>query len=145
MLTVLLLEMLMTAPLSLTGPGVPPEMKTLEDTRWERRVLLLFPGASREDWATQQQRLEAAHQALADRDLLIVEVGGGPEASVRLPDTPEVRARWKVAPGEGAAVLIGKDGGEKWRAALPTDVEPVLTVIDGMPMRQREMKEKARR
>jgi hypothetical protein len=144
MLTLLLLEMLMTAPLPLTGPGLPTGVKTLEDVRWERRVLLLFPGASPEAWALQQRKLEAAHRALGERDVLIVVVEEGPGAPVQLPATREARARWKVAPGEGAAVLIGKDGGEKWRASLPTDVEPLLTVIDGMPMRQREAKEKSR-
>ena len=145
MLTLLLLEMLMTAPLPLAGPGLPAGVKTLEDARWERRVLLVFPGSSPEGWASQQRRLEDARGALDERDVLVVEVGGGPEAAVRVPDTREVRARWKVAPGEGAVVLMGKDGGEKWRAPLPTDLEPMLTLIDGMPMRQREMKEKPRR
>jgi uncharacterized protein DUF4174 len=145
MLTLLLVEMLMTAPLALTGPGLPTGVKTVEDARWERRVLLVFPGLSPEAWASQQRRLEEARRALDERDVLVVRVGGGPEAAVRLPDTQEARAHWKVAPGEGAVVLMGKDGEEKWRAALPTDLEPMFTLIDSMPMRQREMKDGSRR
>ncbi|MEI6254398.1 MAG: DUF4174 domain-containing protein [Mycobacteriaceae bacterium] len=36
-------------------------------------------------------------------------------------------------------VLIGKDGGEKLRANDVPDLQAIYAVIDGMPMRGREM------
>ena len=37
--------------------------------------------------------------------------------------------------------LIGKDGGQKWRQSEPLDMETLFALIDGMPMRQAEMRE----
>lgn len=142
MLTALLLELLMAAPLALEGPGVPAQARTIEEARWERRVLLLFPGDSPEAWAEQQRRLEAARPQLEERDVLVVVVGGDARTPVRLSDAGEARKRWKVAAGRAEAVLLGKDGGEKWRAPLPASLEPVLTLIDSMPMRQQETRER---
>jgi hypothetical protein len=141
MLTVLLLELLMATPLTLQGPGVPAGVHTFEDTHWEHRVLLVFPGPDASAWRQQRERLDAARDALAERDILVVVVGDTP-APIQLPQADAARARWKVGPAEAQAVLVGKDGGEKWRAALPTPLEPVFELVDTMPMRQREVRER---
>lgn len=138
MLTLLLLELLMTAPLTVEGPGVPEGVETLDGLRWKQRVLLLFPGEPGGAWQAQLQGLERARPELAERDVLVLIVGEKPGKDARLPDEREARARWKVAPGEGAAVLIGKDGGEKWRSPLPAPLEEMFPVIDAMPMRRQE-------
>ena len=39
-------------------------------------------------------------------------------------------------------ILIGKDGGVKRRAGLNTDLSEIFLQIDGMPMRQQEMRAK---
>ena len=46
-----------------------------------------------------------------------------------------------IAIGEDAfsVVLIGKDGGEKLRVNAVPDLQSIYEVIDGMPMRSREM------
>jgi len=41
-------------------------------------------------------------------------------------------------------VLVGKDGGEKLRRGAAVDIDEIFSVIDAMPMRQREMEEKKR-
>ncbi len=38
-----------------------------------------------------------------------------------------------------SVVLIGKDGGEKLRVDAVPDLRTIYAVIDGMPMRSREM------
>jgi hypothetical protein len=138
MLTLLLLELLMSSPLTVEGPGVPPGIQTFDELRWKQRVLLLFPGESRAPWQAQLQGLEQARPGLAERDVLVLVVGGAAGEEARLPEAREARERWKVAPGEGAAVLIGKDGGEKWRSPLPAPLKDLFPVIDAMPMRQQE-------
>ena len=47
----------------------------------------------------------------------------------------------QYAIGENAfsVVLIGKDGGEKLRVDEVPDLQAIYAVIDGMPMRSREM------
>ena len=48
-----------------------------------------------------------------------------------------------VPPGNAfTVVLIGKDGGEKFRAGKPTQAEEFFALIDAMPMRRAEMRRK---
>ena len=44
-----------------------------------------------------------------------------------------------ISPNSFSAVLIGKDGGEKLRVNDVPDLQTIYAVIDGMPMRGREM------
>jgi hypothetical protein len=41
-----------------------------------------------------------------------------------------------------SVVLIGKDGGEKLRRAIPLSPEELFAVVDAMPMRRAEMRER---
>lgn len=43
---------------------------------------------------------------------------------------------------EFAVVLIGRDGGEKFRSDDPVSVEELFSKIDEMPVRRREMRER---
>ena len=43
--------------------------------------------------------------------------------------------------GAFAAVLVGKDGGEKFRSEGPVSPEVLFEIIDAMPMRRREMRD----
>ena len=40
--------------------------------------------------------------------------------------------------GAFAAVLVGRDGGEKFRSSEPVPAEKLFGLIDAMPMRRRE-------
>lgn len=48
--------------------------------------------------------------------------------------------RWKAKPGEFTLILVGKDGGEKYRSTKPVTLEKLYSIIDVMPMRRSEMK-----
>jgi uncharacterized protein DUF4174 len=50
--------------------------------------------------------------------------------------------RYGVEPGRFAAVLVGKDGTVKHRSGEPVDSWDLYAVIDEMPMRRREMRER---
>ena len=54
-------------------------------------------------------------------------------------EVADLRARFGVAPGTLAALLIGKDGGVKRRADEPLDPAAVYAQIDAMPMRRAEI------
>jgi hypothetical protein len=41
-----------------------------------------------------------------------------------------------------SVVLIGKDGGEKLRRATPLSPEELFAIVDAMPMRRAEMRER---
>ena len=52
------------------------------------------------------------------------------------------RREYNVQRGTFAAILVGKDGGEKFRSGEPVRPEILFDLIDAMPMRQREMQNK---
>jgi hypothetical protein len=117
---------------------------------WDARLLLAFaPSAEAPGWAELEGRLEARRPALRDRDLVVFRVrgDGGQRNGTPLSraDAAALRARFAIAAGESALILVGKDGGVKRRAALDTDLADIFRQIDAMPMRRQEMAEKRRR
>lgn len=112
----------------------------LDSLRWEHRVLLLpYPSSPNVDWTKRARDLR-------ERDLLLFRPKGEVYRQVFPPMAHPAKLELPasmLAKAEGRVTLIGKDGGVKgqWKeesAALP---EEVFRLIDGMPMRQREMRE----
>ena len=54
-----------------------------------------------------------------------------------------MRQKFSVRQGSFLVILIGKDGEEKMRRQK-VNLTEIFAVIDGMPMRQREMKERGK-
>ena len=50
--------------------------------------------------------------------------------------------RYKIMPDKFTFVLIGKDGGEKFRSSKTVDLQRLFSLIDGMPMRKDEMRQR---
>ncbi len=97
-----------------------------------RRLLILTPSKSRE--YTEQRDLFAGHEpGFEDRDLRITLFTEDEEIK-------EARHRYGVPPGTFTLVLIGRDGGEKFRSEDPVSAEKLFERIDAMPMRQQEMR-----
>ena len=69
--------------------------------------------------------------ALAERDMVI-------HLLIKKQDEHEP---FNLEEDKFTVLLIGKDGTEKGRWHEPVSVEELFTLIDTMPMRQREMKE----
>ena len=116
--------------------------------RWRHRLLLVFAIRPADpDVAAQQEALAAQPAALDDRDLVVATlfdeadgVGGG--QPITSAQTASLRARYGVASGAFTVLLIGKDGGVKLRAERPIGVDAIAGLIDTMPMRQAEMRER---
>ncbi len=105
-------------------------------TRLERygdrnRVLLVFvPSAEDKNYLEQKRLLEDAESGLTERDLVVL-----------ITDSSDpLRADYGVS--EFTVVLIGKDGTEKERFSEPVKPASLFSIIDQMPMRRREMKER---
>jgi len=82
-----------------------------------------------------------------DRDLLIAHVlekGEGRLGNVRLNfgQALSFRKHLSVPPGQFMVILIGKDGGEKFRQDRNVELKEIFNIIDAMPMRRQEMKKK---
>lgn len=125
-----------------SGTAVAAE---LSDYRWERRPLLVFAPTSNDPRLVQTlSRLDADRCGVLDRDMVIGVVVGQGSSTLdgQALDTEQVQrltGRYAVGDSDFTVVLIGKDGGEKLRVNEVPDLRTVFAVIDGMPMRSREM------
>jgi len=117
----------------------------LSDYLWQARPLLVFaPTDSDPRLAKTMRRIEASSCDFADRDMVlgrIVTAGtstlGGDVVGTG--QAQRLLSRFGIGENGFAVVLIGKDGGEKLRVNDIPDLQTIYAVIDGMPMRGREV------
>lgn len=125
----------------------------LDAHRWEHRVLVIFvPDGDEERLEEQEDRLAGSDEGFRDRDLLLLTVHES-EGHVRKTPGAEplflteaavnrLYQRFDVPVDDFRVILVGKDGTEKRRAVSPVDTRSIFDTIDGMPMRQRELRER---
>lgn len=118
-----------TDPVFATEP-----VEDLNEFVWEKRPIVVFADSPNDPAFREQiDLLEARLNDLAERDVIV------------LTDTdPNARGplRRKLRPRGFALVLIGKDGTVKLRKPKPWDVRELSRVIDKMPMRQQEIRDR---
>lgn len=112
------------------------ELPDLNELRDRSRVLLIFTDETANPLLVQQQREINNHEAdVAERDIEIFVIR---ERSAR---ADELRQRFEVGHSEPfSVVLIGKDGTRKLRKPHPVRAEELFHLIDSMPMRRTEMR-----
>lgn len=112
---------------------------------WKARPVVVFaPAAADARAADQLARLRAERAALDDREMPVFVVtgrqvttlsGGRPPSALAAAD---LRRAYGVKDDAFAMILIGKDGGEKFRTAEPVPAGRLIGLVDDMPMRRRE-------
>jgi hypothetical protein len=113
---------------------------------WRDRPLLVFsPGGKTANYLAQARALAGARAGLEERQVVVYHIfadGGLAPGGTPLPQAQvlALRQQFQVATGEFCAVLVGKDGGEKFRSAAPILAEHLFGIIDAMPMRRAETK-----
>ena len=121
----------------------------LSQFHWKNRLLFLFaPNRSHPIFNTLHKSFAAQKEAVEDRDLVIFEVlESGPSimnTDILDSQTAQyLRKKLDVPRGEFTVVLIGKDGGIKLKRQGKIKLEDIFALIDSMPMRQEEMRQKA--
>ena len=123
--------------------------ESLTKYHWKNRPLLIFSSHKSDSRLIRQTRIiEANRLGISERDMVVIFVvgssvnslfGDGPELSAR-----ELRARYVVRGREFRSILIGKDRGMKLSSSPPLSAQGLFSVIDEMPMRRQEMKQKRR-
>ena len=141
----LLIATLLASPRATATAQTPPSPTTLANLRDQYRPLLLFAAAPDDpSLLAQMTRLKDHAPGLHERDVLVVAVPfhnpSPTEASLTPADAEAARRRFHVAPADFAAILLGKDGGEKLRSSRPVAFEKLRDTIDSMPMRRQEMR-----
>lgn len=119
----------------------------LERFRWQNRVLLVFAGAPGDpELAQQQGLLDDTRPGLTERDLVVITALGNEihvEGAARGDlSADHLRHAYDIPPEGFRVLLIGKDGGVKLREEHPVATDDLFALIDAMPMRRREMRER---
>ena len=120
----------------------------LDAHKGEHRLLLIFAASLEDEGFVRQDRsLEGSVDGFAERELLpgdVLEDGTGSfgGAPVSSGEASAAREQFGVEPGTFAALLVGKDGTVKHRSAGPLGPDEIFALVDAMPMRRREMRER---
>jgi hypothetical protein len=120
-----------------------------EAFRWKSRLIVLFtPTPDNALYREQLDRLLQDQEALRERKLVVLSASADGKAP--LPSSflspklaREYYAHFGVKPGEFVTVLVGLDGGAKYRAkGRITAPEDFFDLIDTMPMRRQELRQR---
>jgi hypothetical protein len=130
------------------SPSGPAEvLRDVRRFRWEKRLVFVFADDAGTAAAAGATLAEAEAEAgIEDRHVLWFVVRGdvvvsnfGGTLDPRLAATLRADYLPGTEPPPVAVVLVGKDGGVKYRAT-GLDLNDIFREIDGMPMRRREMR-----
>lgn len=125
----------------------PGEDISLNQFQWENRIIVMFSEHSKsEPYQRQMNEFEALPEELHDRDLILISVFEEECAALEgeiISDASAETIRSRLSPsGDSYSIyLIGKDGGIKLKQDEFLAPSELFSVIDRMPMRQREMRD----
>jgi hypothetical protein len=117
----------------------------LAQHEWRDR-LLVYAASDGDDPELVELRARVAAQqaAILERHLRVFELrkdsGSVDGRSLSADDVRNLRSAFDIDSDDRVLLLVGKDGGVKARGPLTTPLDDVYQLIDGMPMRQREMR-----
>ena len=120
---------LLAAPAALAGP-----LSSYRDQ--SRLVVASAPRANDPSLARQRALFAALGRRAKARDLVLVEAVGDDPRSLAIRKALGLGAR------DFEAALVGKDGEVKLKRAAPLDAATLLPLIDAMPMRRQEWRER---
>ena len=113
---------------------LPGETADLSEFLWIKRPLIVFADSPADPrYTLQMEYLTQRLEYLDERDVVVL-TDTDPSADSAL--------RERLRPRGFMLVLMGKDGTIYLRKPLPWDVREISRVIDKMPMRQQEMRDR---
>ena len=129
----------------------PQETLSMDLTQfqWKNRLLFIFAEeASDPSFKKLQSQIIAQKAEVDDRNLIVFEVPAqGPARMNNIPlnrkDADSIRNHFAMSSDAFSLILVGKDGGIKLKRSDQVDLTEVFELIDSMPMRQREMRQKS--
>jgi len=122
-------------------------MLDLRKFEWKNRVLVI--GGSESKFQNQFDYLKVNKNEFTDRDMVVILINkDGSKISydglknfknLDYASTSSIRKRFNFE--DFRLLLIGKDGGVKYRTNEPVKINKIFELIDKMPMRVQEIKE----
>ena len=122
----------------------------LSQFQWKNRLLFLFaPKRSHPSFDALQNSIAIDQAEVADRDLVVFEILESGPSRMDMTDlnsqvAQSLRYKFDVRLDQFAAILVGKDGGIKLNRQDETRLDDIFSLIDSMPMRREEMRQKSR-
>ena len=128
----------------------PKETLSMDLTQfqWKNRLLFLFTEDANDPFFKDlQSQIMAQKAEVDDRDLIVFELPAkGPARMGAKPldqqQADSLRNHFGIPGDTFNLILVGKDGGIKLKRSDQVDLTDVFGLIDSMPMRQREMRQK---
>ncbi|MEM7598879.1 MAG: DUF4174 domain-containing protein [Pseudomonadota bacterium] len=113
---------------------LPGEAVDLDSLIWEKRPVIVFADSPNDPRFIQQMEfINDRLEELNERDVIVLtDTAKGEDTALRL----------KLRPRGFMLTMIGKDGSVYLRKPLPWDVREISRVIDKMPMRQQEIRDR---
>jgi len=111
----------------------PLQARALSDYKWKMRPVLVFASpSSHRKYKEQMRILNGAKAELEERDVVVL-------VDTEMQTPTDLRSAF--SPDGFLFVLVGKDGGVKYESREPVSIIKLMSLIDAMPMRQREMQQ----
>ncbi len=136
--------MLFLIHLTNTDP-IANQKNPLSPYQWKNRILIISGDSFEMKSCYQLYKKET--ESIRDRDMLLIYIS--PSSIQSFPSTPDIEAEkakiihhFDIQPDKGETILIGKDGGIKLRKPIPVSTNEVFDLIDSMPMRRAEVRDK---
>lgn len=113
---------------------------------WKRRPLLVFaPHADDPRLERQLADIDRTRDAFDERAMALIIVTGknasiADDETLTRAEADELRSRYGITRSDFAVRLVGKDGGVKRESSDVVPMRTLYSLIDSMPMRQREMR-----
>ena len=120
----------------------------LTQFQWENRLLFLFaPDRSHPFYDHLYSQIVEQKSEVEDRDLVIFSIllqdsSQMNTTAIDRREADSIRERFMIPPHAFSLILIGKDGGIKLKRNDQVDLTEVFELIDSMPMRRNEMRQK---
>ncbi len=120
----------------------------LKSFEWENRVLII--GGNGSNYQNQLDSLEVNKNEFIDRDLVVILINkdesrisyDGLEGFINLDYDSALGIRKRFNIENFNLILIGKDGEVKYSTNEPIKINIIFEIIDKMPMRMQEIKER---
>ena len=129
---------------------ISTSMNPILKHQWEERVLIVTASSPTNiGYKSQQQLLTEGKKGMKERNLVIYRLYSDHwvdpnQEMLSQEDADAIYDAYGIEKGTFSVVLIGKDGGVKMRKDDLVSTREIFQLIDSMPMRQQEMRRKAK-
>ena len=118
----------------------------LDRYTWKNRIVIIAANEWTDNFTASVDSMKTLTAELNDRHLVVFQIVENGTSfidsdSLTREDAIKILERVRPINSEILTILIGKDGGEKYRKSGVTDWQEIFRKIDAMPMRQAEMRQ----